>query len=232
MNNLSIRVKKLIILVLILAVPGFLYYLLTEKGKNRYKPLRIYGPKQVAKTGHTKRGKYIPDTTYHKLPDFNLTDQLGQPVSLSKFEYKIFIVSFFYTGCPSVCNEVNENMRRLASAYKKNRMVKFVTITVDPQHDSADVLKNYAKRFKIAPDKWMFLTGDTTTIYNLARKGFLVNAVKAGNDFVYSDNLVLIDADKRIRGYYNGTSTADITRINDEIKVQIAEELRKIKAPE
>jgi protein SCO1/2 len=232
MNNLSATVKKLIILVLILAVPGFLYYLLTEKGKNRYKPLAIYGPKQVAKTGHKKRGKYIPDTIYHKLPDFKLTNQLGEAVSLNKFEYKIFVANFFYEGCPSVCNEMNKNMQRLAVAYAKNRMVRFVSITVNPQHDSPDVLKAYAGTFKANPQKWMFLTGDTTTIYNLARKGFLVNAVKAGNDFIYSDKLILIDAEKRIRGYYTGTSTADITRLNDEIKVQIAEELRKIKAPE
>jgi protein SCO1/2 len=232
MNNLSIRVKKLIILVLILAVPGFLYYLLTEKGKNRYKPLAIYGPKQVAKTGHTKRGKYIPDTIYHKLSDFKLTNQLWQPVSLDKFAYKIFVVNFFYTGCPSVCNEANKNMHRLAAAYNKNRMVRFVTITVDPQHDNPEVLNNYARNFKISPEKWMFLTGDTTSIYNLARNGFLVNAVQTGNDFIYSDKLILIDAEKRIRGYYNATSTTDITRLNDEIKVQIAEELRKIKAPE
>jgi protein SCO1/2 len=216
MNNLSLKVKKLIILVLILAVPGFLYYLLTVKGKNRYKPLAVYGPKQVAKTGHSRRGTYIPDTIYHTLGNFKL----------------IIVVSFFYTHCQSVCGEVNKNMERLAWAYRKNRMVRFVTITVDPEHDNPAALLAYSKTFKLPVEKWQFLTGDTSAIYNLARNGFLVNAVKTGNDFVYSDKMILIDADKRIRGYYNGTVLPDAVRLNDEIKVQIAEELRKIKAPE
>jgi len=232
MNNLSLKGKKLIILVLILAVPGFLYYLLTVKGKNRYKPLAIYGPKQVAKTGHSRHGKYIPDTIYHKLPDFSLTDQLGKPVSLKTFDYKIFVVSFLYTHCSSVCNEVNKNMERLAHAYRNNKMVRFVTITVDPERDTPQALLAYAKPFKLSPEKWRFVTGDTTTIYNLVRNGFLVNAMKAGDEFVFSDKMILIDADKRIRGYYTGTSLPEAMRLNDEIKVQIAEELRKIKAPD
>jgi protein SCO1/2 len=232
MNNLSLKVKKLIILVLILAVPGFLYYLLTVKGKNRYKPLAVYGPKQVAKTGHSRRGTYIPDTIYHTLGNFKLTNQLGQTVTEKSFDYKIIVVSFFYTHCQSVCGEVNKNMERLAWAYRKNRMVRFVTITVDPEHDNPAALLAYSKTFKLPVEKWQFLTGDTSAIYNLARNGFLVNAVKTGNDFVYSDKMILIDADKRIRGYYNGTVLPDAVRLNDEIKVQIAEELRKIKAPE
>jgi len=232
MNNLSLRVKKLIVLVLILAVPGFLYYLLTVKGKNRYKPLAIYGPKQVAKTGHRYHGKYIPDTIYHKIGNFEFTNQLGKPVSSKDFEYKIFVVNFFYTNCPEVCAAVNKNIERLAWAYRKNRMVKFVSITVDPQRDTPAALWAYAKTYRLPADKWIFLTGDTSSIYNLARKGFLVNAVKAGDEFVFSNQLILIDAEKRIRGSYNGTSMPDVVRLNDEIKVQIAEELRKIKAPD
>jgi len=232
MNNLSLRVKKLIVLVLILAVPGFLYYLLTVKGKNRYKPLAVYGPKQVAKIGHRYHGKYIPDTIYHKLPNFELTNQLGKPVTFKNFEYKIFVVNFFYGNCPEVCAVVNKNIERLAWAYRKNRMVKFVSITVDPQRDTPAALLAYAKTYRLPADKWMFLTGDTATVYNLARKGFLVNAVKTGDEFIFSNQLILIDAEKRIRGSYNGTSMPDVVRLNDEIKVQIAEELRKIKAPD
>lgn len=232
MNNLSLKVKKLIILVLILAVPGFLYYLLTVKGKNRYKPLAIYGPKVVAKTGHKWHGTYIPDTIYHKLDSFALTNQLGQPVTSKDFDYKLLVVSFFYTHCTAVCGEMNKNMERLAWAYRKNKMVKFLSITVDPGRDNPAALLAYAKPFKLPADKWMFLTGDSTSIYNLARKGFLVDALKQGDEFVFSNKLILIDADKRIRGYYNGTSLPEAVRLNDEIKVQIAEELRKIKAPE
>ncbi|TWR26534.1 SCO family protein [Mucilaginibacter pallidiroseus] len=220
--------KKIIILVLILAVPGFLYYLLTAKGKNRYKPLPFYGPKEVAKTGHKFHGKFIPDTIYHKLSDFKLTDQNGNEVTDKSFDKKLMVVSFFYTGCPNVCKQVNKNLSGLDSVYRKNKMVRMVSLTVNPEHDTAPVLKKYAAQFNPGPN-WMFLTGDTTTIYNLARKGLLVDALKVDdNNFVYSDKVMLVDAEKRIRGYYSGTSLTDLNRLNEEIRVQIAEELRKV----
>jgi protein SCO1/2 len=226
-------IRKIVILALILAVPGFLYYLLTAKGKNRYKPLAIYGPKVVAKTFHKYHGKAIPDTIYHQVSDFELTDQDGKRVSLQTFAGQILIVNFFFTHCPTVCTQMNSNVSVLADSYARNKMVRFVSITVDPERDLPAVLKAYAEPYKVKPAKWSFLTGDTTTVYNLARKGFLVNALKLGkDDFIYSDKLILIDPVHRIRGYYESTESRDITKLNDEIKVQIAEELRKIKGVE
>jgi len=219
--------KKIIILVLILALPGFLYYLLTVKGKNRYQPLPFYGPKELAKTTHKVKGKDIPDTIYHTLPDFHLQDQDGRQVSAKTFEGKIFIANFFYTHCPNICDEMNKNLSVLAIGYAKNKIINFVSITVDPQRDSSAVLKKYAATFKATPN-WLFLTGDTTTIYPLARNGFLVNAVKVTNDdFIYSDKVILIDSHKRIRGYYSGTLPDDITKLDNEIKVLVSEQLRE-----
>lgn len=221
--------KKIIVLVLILAVPGFLYYLLTVKGKNRYKPLAVYGPKQVAKTSHHVHGKDIPDTIYHTVPPFKLTDQDGNAFTDANLKGKIFVASFFYTHCPTVCSTINNNLNYLVGTYWKNKMVYFTSITVDPDRDTQDVLKKYLAGFKPDSKRWLMLTGDTTSIYGLARKGFLVDALKAGNDdFIYSDKLVLIDQDKHIRGYYSGANTNDVNRLNDEIKVLIAEELRKV----
>src|ERR1700712_4958136 len=99
MNKLGL-LKKIIILALILALPGFLYYLLTAQGKNRYKPLPIFGPKQLAKTFHKVHGKAIPDTIYHTLNDFDLKDQNGRVVSFKTFVKKIVVINFFYTHCP------------------------------------------------------------------------------------------------------------------------------------
>ncbi|HTD98684.1 MAG TPA: SCO family protein [Mucilaginibacter sp.] len=227
MNKIRL-IQKILILVLILAVPGFLYYLLTVKGKNRYHPLPIYGTKTLAKTTHRVHGKDIPDTIYHTLADFKLYDQEGKPVSLKTFDNKIFVVGFFYSHCPTVCNEMNSNIDSLAKNYTKTKMLSFVSITVDPGRDSIKALSAYATKFSAKLPQWMFLTGDTTTIYQLARKGFLVNAIQAGkDDFIYSDKLILVDQNKRIRGYYSGASAADILRLHDEIKVLIYEELRK-----
>ena len=223
--------KKISILVLVLVVPGFLYYLLTAEGKNRYKPLPVFGPKLLAKTTHRVKGKDIPDTIYHVLPDFKLTDQNGSPVSLKDWYNKIMIVNFFYTRCPSVCKFMNTNIAQLDSIYVKNKLVNFASVTVDPQYDSASVLKGYAKNFKPSA-KWQFLTGDTSAIYKLARRGFLVNALQTGDgNFIYSDKIILIDKDKRIRGYYTGAETPEVGRLDDEIKVLIAEELRKKDTP-
>lgn len=224
--------KKIVILVLVLIVPGFLYYLLTAEGKNRYKPLTVFGPKLLAKTTHKVKGKDVPDTIYHTLPDFNLTDQNGKSVSLKTFDNKIFVVNFFYTGCPSVCGLMNRNVNAIDSFYTRNKMVYFISITVNPKYDDVAALKKYADGFKDLSPKRLFLTGDTGTIYNLARKGFLVNAVQTGpDDFVYSDKLILIDREKRIRGYYTGASTVEAERLNDEIKVLISDELRKNDTP-
>ncbi|WP_255547590.1 SCO family protein [Mucilaginibacter sp. dw_454] len=217
---------------MILALPGFLYYLLTAEGKNRYQPLSFFGPKQLAKTSHKFHGQVIPDTIYHKLPDFKLVDQSGATITNKSFDDRIFVASFFYTHCPTVCNTINKNVNALLSDYAKNNMVCFASITVDPQRDSVAVLKAYSKKYNPPGIKWYFLTGDTSTIYPLARKGFLVDAMKLNDDdFIYSDKLILIDKEKRIRGYYSGTSTKDITKLNDEIKVLIAEELRKNDKP-
>jgi protein SCO1/2 len=218
-------VKKILILVVILALPGFLYYLLTAKGKNRYKPLPVYGPKQVAKTGHKFHGKFIPDTIY-------LTDQDGRQVTGKSFDSNIFVANFFYTNCTGVCETTNANLKALLDTYKKNKLVSFISITVDPNRDPVSALKKYAKQFNPAGVKWIFLTGDTAEVYPLARQGFLVNAVDAGDgNFIYSDKLILIDKKKRIRGYYSGASMADVTRLNDEIKVLIAEEIRELDEP-
>jgi|SRR6185503_16913960 len=220
--------KKIVILVIVLALPGFLYYLLMVEGKNRYFPLSKFGPKKLAKTTHSVHGKEVPDTIYHKLPDFKLTDQDGKSVTLKTFDHKIFVTCFFYTNCPSVCGTMIKNINQVAANYAKNKMVYFVSITVDPARDSVAVLKKYIQNLKPASKQWFFLTGDTSTIYNLARKGFLVNALQTGkDDFIYSDKIMLVDVDKRIRGYYAGAMPTDVDRLNNEIKVLLSEELMK-----
>lgn len=229
----SKTLKSFIILVLILIVPGFLYYLLQAKGKNRYKPLPIYGPKQVAKTFHKIRGKIVYDTVYHQIQDFKLYDQENHLVTQKNLTGKVIVANFFFTGCPTLCKEIDKNIARLANDYQRNNMLKFVSITVDPQKDDPSVLKTYANSLNANDNQWKFLTGDTATIYSLSRNGFLVSAINGNNNpdnFVYSEKLILVDQERRIRGYYNGSSVNEIAKLNDEIKVLIAEELRKVKS--
>lgn len=222
---------KILILVTILALPGFLYYLLKAKGKNRYKPLPVFGAKIVASTFQIKRGVKIPDTVYHTI---NFPEELhnanGNLVKLSKEQHQLTIVNFFYVDNNDVVPGLNKGIKDLQQQFKDNKRIRFVSIGLDPNSDD-NKLKAYTEKIGAIPQKWDVITADTAITYPLARDQFFVNAfqTKTG-DFVFSDKLILLDAENRIRGYYTGTSSDEIRRISDEIKVLITEELRKIKA--
>ena len=214
-----------------LAVPGLLYYLLQEKGKNRYKPLAIFGPKQVAPTFHTKRGKKIADTLYHVVKPFVLTNQDKQPVKFPADSHQITVVNFFFSRCPSFCTDMNKQMEKVSYRFSQNRLLQFFSISVDPDYDTPDVLSRYAKQFKDRPAKWHFLTGDKTEISWLAKESFLVDAMKdtaATANFIHSPMLILLDPQQRIRGYYDSANKEEVDKLTDEIKVLITEELRSV----
>lgn len=214
-----------------LAVPGLLYYLLQEKGKNRYRPLAIFGPKQVTNTFHTVRGKQIPDTLYHTIHPFKLTSQDNKPITFPADSHRITVVNFFFSRCPSFCNDMNKEMEELSFKFSKNRLLQFYSITVDPEYDTPAVLKTYAGLFKNRSDKWQLLTGDQKEIYRLAKEDFLVDALKdttAKANFIHSPMLILVDPQRRIRGYYDSANKEEVEKLTDEIKVLITEELRSV----
>ncbi|OAQ41666.1 hypothetical protein A5893_00715 [Pedobacter psychrophilus] len=224
---------KILILVTILAVPGFLYYLLQEKGKNRYKPLPIFGPKQVSSTFHVKRGVKIPDTIYHQIPSLKLKTSNGELLNIQDFKGKLTIVNFFYSNNKEIVPRINEGLLSLYKEYNDNNLIRFLSISVDPKSDSIPVLFQYAKKLNAKKGKWEIVTTDTTTLYPIIRNQFFVNVLKDPQNqsrFIFSDKLILLDAEQRIRGYYTATSYNDIKRLSDETKVMITEELRKIKA--
>ena len=233
MNSSSL--KKVLILVTILAVPGFLYYLLQEKGKNRYKPLPFYGPKVVAKTFHSYHGKEIPDTIYHVIEDFKLLNQNSDTVSWDTFKGKIIVLNLFYTkGGNFAVDFANKAVKAFELTYGKNKMISFVSLSIDPENDSAEVLSKYADSLSAKAGKWDLLTGDRAQIYNLVRNGLymdaLQNSEKGGTKFTYSNQFVLLDPQHRIRGYYEISRQEALSKLDDEIKVLITEELRMITA--
>ncbi len=188
----SKQIKKILILVTILAVPGFLYYLLQEKGKNRYKPLAIYGPKQVAKTFHSVRGKSIPDTNYHLIEDFKLTNQHGASVSWDSRAGKIFLVDLFHaTNRGFAVDYANKAMRGFSKMYANNTMLHFLSISVNPTEVTPDVLKKYGETIGANDNRWDLLTGDSTQVYQLIRKGLFLDAIKSTENgaakFTYSN---------------------------------------------
>jgi len=227
-------IKKVLILVTILAVPGFLYYLLQDQGKNRYKPLPFFGKKEVGRTFHSVRGKLIPDTIYHKVSDFQLVNQIGDTVSWENYKGKIIVLNVFYTRSnDTLVSFANKAMRVFDATYAKNKAVGFIGITIDPVNDTQEVLARYAGKLVAEPGKWDLLTGDSTKLYDLVNNGLIIDArrepINGQLKFVYSNMFVLIDTQRRIRGYYEATSQEALSKLDDEIKVLLAEELRNTK---
>lgn len=229
----SFPVKKILVLLILLAVPGTLYYLLKEKGQNRYRPLPIYGTKQVGTTFHTKRGKQIPDTIYHVVRDFKLLNQHADTISFPTDSNQITVVNFFYTRCPVSCFNMNKEMSRVARIFNNNRLMRFISISVDPDFDKPAVLYEYSKPFVAENKKWDFVSGNKDLIYSMAKNDFLVDVIadttRKGN-IIHSPMLILLDPQKRIRGYYDSSrGNEQVNLLIDEIKVLITEELRNVK---
>ncbi len=226
-------IKKILILVVLLAVPGFLYYLLQDKGKNRYKPLAIFGSKQVATTFKTKRGKKIPDTIYHQIANFNLKNQNGDAVSLKNYPNKILVFSLFYSQGEQAVTLANTAMVGLKNIFAKNILVNFISISMDFENDKPNVLAPYANKLSASAKKWDLITGDSSQVYTLINKGLLLDASPnthaAKTNFIYTNMLVLVDTQHRIRGYYEATNPEAVSKLDDEIRVLIAEELRNVR---
>jgi len=223
-------IKKVIILVSILAIPGFLFfYLLPHFAKNRYKSLPIFGEKVVATTFHTVKGKKIPDTIYHLVPDFKLVNQHSDTVSWKSFENKIVVLNLFHAGAKK--QQASKYIKQLSDGYEQKPLVKFVSLSVDPA--DTDLIKGFAANFKAKEGKWDFLAGDTAQTYPLIRQGLLLDVIanesNRKNSFIFSNKIVLIDNLHRIRGIYDADSAEANAKLEDEIKVLIAEYLRNVK---
>lgn len=222
--------KKIIILAVILILPGFLYYLLEKKGENRYANLPIYGGKTLTGTFTSRMGKQIPDTLFHQIPPFSLTNQLGRTVDVLATDTTLSVVNFFYTRCHEVCTHMNSEMNRVADRFATNALVRFYTLSIDTAFDSPDVLEQYAAPYAPTTKKWEFLTAGQSDIYEVARQGFLVDAVQdttRADVFLHSSSLILVDSHRRIRGYYDANQKREVDRLIDEIKLLLVQEIRE-----
>ncbi len=208
--------KKALILILILLVPSLLYLVLST-GTNNFKPLLIYGPKEVNANG---------DTLYHQIPNFVLTDQNGIEFTNSYLDSNIYVASFFFATCPTICPKMATNMLQVQDRFRDRKDFKLLSITVNPEHDTPEVLKEYAQKVHAMEDKWTFLSGDKDKIYDVAFNGYFVSAQKdsiAPGGFLHSANIILIDGKGRIRGYFDGTSASETNDLFDAIEILLVE---------
>jgi protein SCO1 len=157
----------------------------------------------------------------HTISAFNLINQDGQPVTAGTWSDKIVVADFFFTHCPVVCPAMTAQLKRVQDAYKESDDVLINSFTVDPERDSAAQLKWYSNRFGIDNNNWQMLTGDKKEIYKLARNSFLIVATDGDGgpgDFIHSEKLVLIDKQRRIRGYYQGRDKKSVDQLIIDIK--------------
>lgn len=164
---------------------------------------------------------------FHKIPDFKLVDQLGDTLTQKSFEDKVYITDFFFTTCPGICLKMTNNMTKVQEAFLDNPEVAILSHSVTPSIDSVSVLKTYAEKNGVIDSKWHLVTGDKTEIYNLGRNEYFVEndlgIPKDINDFLHTENFLLIDKNKHIRGIYNGLNRASIAQLITDVDALLEE---------
>ena len=175
-----------------------------------------------------KKGKRTTDTVWHQLADISLKNQMGDTVTWDKLKGKIIIADLFFTRCPTICPAMTKNMKRLAESInngqkvgdRANKLVHFLSFSVDPERDSVERLKYWADRFQVNPEQWWLLTGNKKEIYDLAIKEMMIFAEDGkgvDTSFIHSDRFVLIDSSRHLRGFYNGLDSASLGQLSRDL---------------
>ncbi|MDI1353556.1 MAG: SCO family protein [bacterium] len=190
----------------------FWYYLALKENK----PLRVlnfYGPKHALPAN---------DTAYHVVIDFEFINQYNQKTTKKTTANKIYVCEFFFTTCKSICPIMNTNLEKVYKEFEQDSTVLILSHTVDPETDSVPTLLQYARNRGVRDQRWLFLTGSKKQLYDVARRGYLLNA-EAGDggadDFIHTQNFALVDKESHLRGFYDGTDSLEINRLIREIKL-------------
>ncbi|MFT5437705.1 MAG: protein SCO1/2, partial [Ulvibacter sp.] len=188
-----------VLFVLSVIIISFIYSILKPTER-----LKVYQPAEVnfelvdSTLQHVKK--------YHTIADFSLINQNGKTVTQTDYKNKIYVADFFFTTCQSICPIMTDNMRQIQEKLKSDNDVMLLSHSVTPEIDSVAQLKKYAVTKGVNDEKWNLVTGDKKQIYELARKSYLVAKDNPEYEFdlIHTENFVLVDTKKRIRGFYDG----------------------------
>lgn len=212
-------------LSLVIFMPLLAYFMVKYSSEKAVDMPRRYFYDSV--TEKTVNGRLVKDTAWHKISNFRFTNQLGNLVEADALKGKIIIVNFIFTRCPNPCPLLTRNMKKMQDAYLKNdTLIHFISFTVDPARDTVQAIKNYADKFAVRHNNWWFLTGDKQKIYDLAFQEFKAAIVDGGNvdtSFLHTDKFYLLDKKRIIRGWYDGTDSAALTKMARDIGLLILE---------
>jgi len=213
-------IKRYRVFILSIAVVSIAAILMFYNVLKPEEKLPIYQPNMVSfqlvdsTVQHVKR--------FHKIKDFSLVNQNGEKVTNENYRDKIYIADFFFTTCQGICPIMKENMIILQDKYKDDDQVYLLSHTVTPEIDTKEVLKKYSLEKGVIDSKWNLVTGDKKQIYNLARKSYLVaEDIEESELFemIHTENFVLVDPERRIRGFYDGTDQESMNALIYDIKV-------------
>ncbi len=216
--------KKTLILLAILVVPS-VAYLILHTGKTNFTVPEIYGPKEPVI--NTINGKQVVDTIYHTVGGFSLLSSDSTLITESVVDGKFSVVDFFFTSCTTICPRMTGQFMRIQDKFRDNNDVVLLSFTVDPEHDTPSILKQYSVKQKAIDNKWYFITGEKKVIYDLARNSYFATTLEGDggpNDFVHSEKLVLVDKKKQIRGFYDGTDPYETKKLLEDLDILILED--------
>ena len=163
-----------------------------------------------------KKPELTTETISASVPDFSLTNQQGDSVSLSDLKGKIWVADFIFTRCPTICPVMTHEMVNLQSEFD-SQDVNFVSFTVDPERDTPDVLSRYAMQYGADKQRWHFLTGEKEQIHQLANKGFKLAAAQHGGGFPHSTRFVLVTPEGGIYDYYDSRHKPDMKQLRKDV---------------
>ncbi len=181
--------------------------------------LKIFQPADVSTELVDTTLQYVKK--YHTIADFSLTNQNGKTITQDDYKNKIYVADFFFTTCQTICPIMTDNMVKIQEKLKNDDDVLLLSHTVTPEIDSVAQLKKYALEKGVNDAKWNLVTGDKKEIYDLARKSYLAakDVPFSENDLIHTENFVLVDKKKRIRGFYDGTDAEFIKKLLSDIKI-------------
>lgn len=209
---------SLFLLIFIAAVVAGYFIIRPSETLPVYHPNQL-DPRLVDKSIKGRKGE-------HHIMPFSLSDQLGNTYTLDSVGERIIVADFFFTTCATICPKMTVQMTRVQDAFLNEERMIILSHSVTPEIDSVEVLAAYAERNGARPERWRFLTGPRKQIYALARRSYFA-AMDEGDggpdDFVHTENFVLVDPQRRIRGFYDGTNTQDVDRLIGDIRKLINE---------
>ena len=212
--------KKIIILLFLLTFPSVLYVILST-GKTHFIHLQFYGEKKIASNGK--------DTIYQSIAPFKLINQDGEIITNTSFDHKIYVASYFFSDCNSnVCQKITTELLRVQEKFMYTcDNVKILSHTMKPEQDSVTQLKKISTLVHADTKMWNFVTGDKKQLYDLAKDNYMFYASKpngkSNDSIIHNERLVLIDKEKHIRGFYDGSNIKEVNNLLDDIKVLLAE---------